>query len=92
MCRNLFNQYPIDGKHLLKSSGCTLAVDMPFVHMKEGSLFHSSFIQNPAAANIIQLGPQHLANTSTKQSIHRAGSGVWNEKSFAMHQKEDHSQ
>lgn len=28
-------------KQLLKSSACTLAVDMPFIHMKEGFLFLS---------------------------------------------------
>lgn len=54
------------GKHLLKTSGGSLASSMLFIS-KRGRI-PISFIQNPTAPEIVQPGPQHLANTATERS------------------------
>lgn len=72
MCHNLISTL-LMAKHLLKTSLGPLAVDTLFIKREEGPLFHS-FTQTPIAPKMIQLGPEHLANTTTKQSI--SGTGV----------------
>lgn len=80
MCHNLISTL-LMVKYLLKTSRGSLPHLNCYSSTKEeGHLFHS-FTQNPAAPKIIQLGPQLQANTTTKESICRAGAGVWCESS-----------